>query len=65
MYDVSLCISSCCDHSVFAWQAIGRLGVPMSQQELTAIARRIDVDGDGTLNYYEFSKLIDLDPWEM
>jgi hypothetical protein len=46
-------------------QAVGRLGVPMSQQELSAITRRIDKNGDGTLDYYEFSKLIDLDPAEL
>lgn len=46
-------------------QAVGRLGVPMSKQELTAIARRLDGDGDGTIDYYEFSKLIDLDPFEL
>ena len=46
-------------------QAVGRLGVPMSSQELGAIARRLDADNDGTIDYYEFSKLIDLDPSEM
>jgi Ca2+-binding EF-hand superfamily protein len=46
-------------------QAVGRLGVPMSQQELVAIAKRLDVNADGQIDYYEFSKLIDLEQTEM
>lgn len=46
-------------------QAVGRLGVPMSQQELVAIAKRLDVNADGLIDYYEFSKLIDLETTEM
>ena len=37
----------------------------MSQQELVAIAKRLDVNADGLIDYYEFSKLIDLETTEM
>ncbi len=37
----------------------------MSQQELVAIAKRLDANADGLIDYYEFSKLIDLETTEM
>ena len=39
--------------------------MPMSQQELVAIAKRLDANADGLIDYYEFSKLIDLETTEM
>lgn len=46
-------------------EAVARLGVPMSPQELSNLARRLDTNADGTIDYYEFAKLIDLDPSEL
>lgn len=45
--------------------AVARLGVAMSPQELSNLARRLDTNADGTIDYYEFAKLIDLDPSEL
>lgn len=45
--------------------AVARLGVAMSPQELNNLARRLDTNADGTIDYYEFAKLIDLDPSEL
>jgi hypothetical protein len=38
---------------------------PAALQELTSLARRLDTNADGTLDYYEFAKLIELDPSEL
>ncbi len=46
-------------------EAIARLGVAMSPQELHNLARRLDSNADGTIDYYEFAKLVDLDPSEL
>ena len=46
-------------------EAIARLGVAMSPQELNNLARRLDTNADGTIDYYEFAKLVDLDPSEL
>lgn len=46
-------------------QAVTRLGVPISPQELAAVIKRLDKNGDGALVYSEFTKMIELDPAEM
>jgi hypothetical protein len=46
-------------------EAVARLGVAMSPQELSNLARRLDANADGTIDYYEFAKLVDLDPSEL
>jgi hypothetical protein len=48
-----------------AVQAVARLGVAMSVQELTNLSGRLDSNGDGSIDYYEFAKLIDFDAAEM
>ena len=46
-------------------EAVSRLGVPMSLAEVNSLMSRLDTNFDGTIDYYEFAKLIDLDPAEV
>lgn len=45
--------------------ALGRIGLLVEPEEMNVLFARFDTDGDGMINYEEFSKFIDLDDREM